>query len=384
MKKFFRIILTIIIIFLTNYSFAFSQNEKIRIGLLAPLSGEYRELGQSIIKSTRMALNDIGADNIEIYPMDTGIDPNQTLQSAIKLKNKGIKIFLGPIFFKSLIYLNQIEDVVFLSFTNKTTNLPKNVISSGVNSLSQLNAIKKFLEISEVEKTIFLTPDLEYKSEIKKAIKQSKIKISKQYTYDTEPTKLTKQIEKITNYEVRKQNLADEIFRVENSDLVDKEEQIKKLEKKYTIGNVNFDSVIISDFDENLKSVITSLIYTDVSPKSKLFITLNQWFNESLFLEESIQPLYYPSINKQNLESFNKKFIETYNSEPNHLSLLSYDLLGLIYYLSLKSDFSDINNIFKKENSFKGKIGIFDVKNNKINHRLNFYKIDEGEIKEIF
>ena len=56
----------------------------------------------------------------------------------------------------------------------------------------------------------------------------------------------------------------------------------------------------------------------------------------------------------------------------------------MIYYLSLKSDFSDINNIFKKENSFKGKIGIFDVKNNKINHRLNFYKIDEGEIKEIF
>ena len=258
------------------------------------------------------------------------------------------------------------------------------MISSGVNSLSQLNAIKKFLEISEVEKTIFLTPDLEYKSEIKKAIKQSKIKISKQYTYDTEPTKLTKQIEKITNYEVRKQNLADEILRVENSDLVDKEEQIKKLEKRYTIGNVNFDSVIISDFDENLKSVITSLIYTDVSPRNKLFITLNQWFDESLLLEENIQPLYYPSINKQNLETFNKKFVDTYNSKPNHLSLLSYDLLGLIYYLSLKSDFSDINNIFKKENSFKGKIGIFDVKNNKINHRLNFYKIDGGEIKEIF
>ena len=276
-------------------------------------------------------------------------------------------------------YLDEIQDVIFLSLTNKTNDLPKNVISSGVNSLSQLNAIKDFLELSEVKKTIFLTPDLDYKNEIKKAIKQSKIKIFKQYTYETEPTKLTKQIEKITNYDVRKQNLADEILRVENSDLVDKEEQIKKLEKRYTIGNVNFDSVIISDFDENLKSVITSLIYTDVSPRNKLFITLNQWFDESLLLEENIQPLYYPSINKQNLETFNKKFVDTYNSKPNHLSLLSYDLLGLIYYLSLKSDFSDINNIFKKENSFKGKIGIFDVKNNKINHRLNFYKIDGGE-----
>ena len=384
MKKIFRIIFTLIIIYLTNHSFAFSQNEKIKIGLLAPLSGEYKELGQSIIKSTRMALSDIGTDNIEIYPMDTGIDPNQTLQSATKLKNEGIKIFIGPIFFKSLMYLGEIQDVIFLSLTNKTNDLPKNVISSGVNSLSQLNAIKDFLELSEVKKTIFLTPDLDYKNEIKKAIKQSKIKIFKQYTYETEPTKLTKQIEKITNYDVRKQNLADEILRVENSDLVDKEEQIKKLEKRYTIGNVNFDSVIISDFDENLKSVITSLIYTDVSPRNKLFITLNQWFDESLLLEENIQPLYYPSINKQNLETFNKKFVDTYNSKPNHLSLLSYDLLGLIYYLSLKSDFSDINNIFKKESSFKGKIGIFDVKNNKINHRLNFYKIDEGEIKEIF
>ena len=384
MKKIFRIIFTLIIIYLTNHSFAFSQNEKIKIGLLAPLSGEYKELGQSIIKSTRMALSDIGTDNIEIYPMDTGIDPNQTLQSATKLKNEGIKIFIGRIFFKSLIYLDELQDVIFLSLTNKTNDLPKNVISSGVNSLSQLNAIKDFLELSEVKKTIFLTPDLDYKNEIKKAIKQSKIKIFKQYTYETEPTKLTKQIEKITNYDVRKQNLADEILRVENSDLVDKEEQIKKLEKRYTIGNVNFDSVIISDFDENLKSVITSLIYTDVSPKNKLFITLNQWFDESLLLEENIQPLYYPSINKQNLETFNKKFVDTYNSKPNHLSLLSYDLLGLIYYLSLKSDFSDINNIFKKENSFKGKIGIFDVKNNKINHRLNFYKVDDGEIKEIF
>ena len=52
------------------------------------------------------------------------------------------------------------------------------------------------MELSEVKKTIFLTPDLDYKNEIKKAIKQSKIKIFKQYTYETEPTKLTKQIEK--------------------------------------------------------------------------------------------------------------------------------------------------------------------------------------------
>ena len=47
-------------------------------------------------------------------------------------------------------------------------------------------------------------------------------------------------------------------------------------------------------------------------------------------------------------------------------------------------DLSQINDLFKKENSFKGKIGIFDIKNNKINHRLNLYEIKDGSIKEIF
>ena len=384
MHKFFKIIFVTLFLYLFGYSYGFSDDEKIKIGLLIPMSGENKELGQLIIKSTRMALSDIGNNKIEIYPKDTGSNPSKTLQSANELKNIGIKIFIGPIFFKSLSYLDEINDVVFLSLTNKTLDLPKNVISSGVNSLSQINAIKKFLELNGSKKTIFLTPDLNYKNEIQKAIKQSNIKISKQYTYNTEPTMLTKQIEKITNYKIRKQNLADEIARIEKSNLIDKERRLENLKKKYTIGNVNFDTIIISDFNESLKSVITSLLYTDVSPKSKNFITFNQWFDESLLMEETIQPIYYPSINKKNLDMFKNKFIKRYEIEPNHLTILSYDLVGLIYYMSLKTDLENIDNSFKKKNSFKGKIGIFDIENNKINHRLNFYKVEKGKIKEIF
>ena len=109
-----------------------------------------------------------------------------------------------------------------------------------------------------------MTPDLDFKSEVKKGIKESKIRISKHYIYDKEPTKLTAQIEKITNYKIRKQNLDDEIKRVEDSDLPDKEKQLKKLEKKYTIGNFNFDKVINKNINKKLKSVIISILYTDI------------------------------------------------------------------------------------------------------------------------
>ena len=126
------------------------------------------------------------------------------------------------------------------------------------------------------------------------------------------------------------------------------------------------------------------MLYTDVLPKNKFIITFNQWFNKSLLNEEILQPIYYPSINKENLEKFEKEFLKQFNEKPNHLALLSYDLLGLIYYLSLENNILEIDKIFKKKNSFRGKIGVFDVENNKINHRLNFYQIADSQIKKIF
>ena len=384
MNNFLKIIRIFFLGFFCLFSSTIYANEKIKIGLLVPVTGDNKELGQQIIKSTRIALKDIGSDQIEIYLKDTNSNPNKTIRSAIELSEIGVKIVIGPVFYKNLIHLDEVEDITFLSLTNKTLGLPKNVISAGINATSQLNTIKKFIELNKIKKTIFLTPKVDYELEIKKAINQSKIKVYKHYVYDTDPTKLTAQIEKITNYKIRKQNLADEIKRVENSELVDKDKQIKKLEKKHTIGNVNFDSVIISDFNESLKSVITSLLYTDVSPKNKHIISFNQWFDESVLDEEIIQPIYYPSINKKNLKNFENKFKKEFQEEANFLSLLSYDLVGLIYYLSLENDLADVNKLFKRKNSFKGKIGIFDIENNKINHRLNFYKIEDSKIKKIF
>ena len=386
MIKISKLIICSLFLFIIGTSQKVFANEKIKIGLLIPLTEDNQEIGQQIIKTVRMAINDINNDNIEIIVKDTKSNPNSTLKSAIELKNENIKIVIGPVFYENLIYLNEVEDIIFISLTNKTIDLPKNVISAGVNSTSQLNTIKKFLELNEIKKTIFLLPKLKHEAEIKKGLKDSKLKTKKIFEYDTEPTKLTKQIEKITNYKIRKQNLEDEIKRLEQSDDPNKEKKIKQLEKKYTLGKVNFNSVIIADFDESLKSVATSLLYTDVSPEKKYFISLNQWFDESLIQEKSLQPIYYPSINKKNWEQYKDRFYRKFKKYPNHLSLLSYDLVGLIYYLSLKNDFmtTDTQKLFKDESSFKGKIGIFDIKNNKINHRLNFYKIEKNQTTKIF
>jgi len=383
MLKIIKIILLVPIIFLLSLKGLWA-NEKIKIGLLVPLTGKDSEIGQSIVKSTRLAVNKINNSIIEIIPKDTKSDPTKTLQSAKELSELGVKIIVGPVFNSNLIYLNELKDITFLSLTNKNKNYSKNIINAGINATSQLKAIDKFIKKNEIKNTIFLTPDGDYKEEIKEAISYSKIKILKNYYYNTDPTKLTNQIEKITNYKRRKQNLEDEIKRLENLDEDKNERLIEKLKKRDTLGRVKFDSVIIADFDESLKSVTTSLLYTDISPMDKYFITLNQWFDESLLKEISSQPMYFPSINKENYEKFSEVYFDTFNDYPNQLSFLSYDLIGLVYFLILQNNSIIDEKIFSKKTQFKGKIGIFEIKNNKIFHILNFYKIEDMKFKKIF
>ena len=383
MLKIIKIILLVPIIFLLSLKGLWA-NEKIKIGLLVPLTGNDSEIGQSIVKSTRLAVNKINNSIIEIIPKDTKSDPTKTLQSAKELSELGVKIIIGPVFNSNLIYLNELKDITFLSLTNKNKNYSKNIINAGINATSQLKAIDKFIKKNEIKNTIFLTPDGDYKEEIKEAISYSKIKILKNYYYNIDPTKLTNQIEKITNYKRRKQNLEDEIKRLENLDEDKNERLIEKLKKRDTLGRVKFDSVIIADFDESLKSVTTSLLYTDISPMDKYFITLNQWFDESLLKEISLQPIYFPSINKENYEKFSEVYFDAFNEYPNQLSFLSYDLVGLVYFLILQNNSVIDEKIFSKKTQFKGKIGIFEIKNNKIFHILNFYKIEDMKFKKIF
>ena len=383
MKKIIKIILLLTLTLSPSLGSVFAE-EKIKIGLLVPLTGKNSEIGQSIIKAVRLAINQIDNSSIEIIPRDTASSPEITLRSANELSSLGVKIVIGPVFNENLIYLDELSELMFLSLTNKNNNWSKNIINAGINAISQLNAIKKFIKLKEIKKTIFLTPDVNYKNEIAQAISHSKIKIIKNYIYNTDPTKLTAQIEIITEYKKRKQNLEDEVKRLEESDDVGKEKLIENLKKNDTLGNVKFDSVIIADFDESLKSITTSLLYTDVSPKEKYLITLNQWFDESLLKEISSQPLYFPSINKKNYENFSSEYFVKYNQYPNQLSFLSFDLVGLVYYLILQNNSIVDEKIFTKKTLFKGKVGIFEIKDNKINHILNFYKIENEAFKKIF
>ena len=175
-------------------------------------------------------------------------------------------------------------------------------------------------------------PKNEYFELIEKKIQNLSLKNIKTFTYSPNPEVLTGEIEILTNYSQRKRNLElrKKLFEDKEDDQSLKE--LERLEQLYTLGDVNFDSVIIIDFGNNLKSVLTSLVYADVNQNKVLFTTINQWFDESIFYENTIKNLYYPSVNYKEFKKYNNKYFKKFNIYPNEITILAYDALGLIYY----------------------------------------------------
>tara|TARA_B110001452_G_C15235293_1_gene427709 strand:+ start:709 stop:1863 length:1155 start_codon:yes stop_codon:yes gene_type:complete len=380
MKRFLIVILSYIIFFFNTNLISNEKIDSLKVGLLVPFSGEYKNLGNSIMFSIQMALNEIGDDKLIIIPRDSGSgDKIKLNQSITEIINEGAKIIIGPISHNDFSVANKYKEIIFISPSNLQPNINKNIISIGISLESQLGALNKFIKKQNKKKTVILYPNNEYTEILDQKIKSLNLKNYKIFKYNPDPKVLTGEIEKLTNYSQRKRNLELRKKILEKKEDIKSVAELKSLEQKYTLGPVSFDSLIIIDFGNSLKSVLTSLIFSDVNQDDVLITTVNQWFDKSIFLENSLNRLFYPSVNYKNFQKYNKKYLKTFNIQPSEITVLTYDALGLIYFVWKKNKkINSINNFFIKE-KIKGKIGTFSINDGIVKQDLDIYKIENKE-----
>ena len=380
MKNKFILTLIYIIFFFNTNLLSQENNKTLKIGLLAPLSGTYSELGNSLLYSLQLALEEINDKNVFIVPRDSGFNDEDKLNSAIKdIKSQGVKIIIGPMTYDEFEVAKKYNDLVFISPSNINPEFSNNIISVGISLESQLTSLISFLKKQKKNKTVIMYPKNEYSELIEKKIKKFSLNNTKIFTYSSNPEVLTGEIETLTNYSQRKRNLKlrKKIFEDKEDEQSIKE--LERLEQFYTLGDVNFDSVIIIDFGNNLKSVLTSLVYTDVDQDKVLFTTVNQWFDESIFYENTIKNLYYPSINYKEFKKYNNNYYKKFKTYPSEITILTYDALGLVYYSWKKNGKINSINDFNFKNKIKGKTGTFSFKDKKVLQDLEIYKTEKNK-----
>jgi len=366
------------IIFIFNSNLFSDENDKtLKVGLLDPLYGPHSEIGNSLLYSLQLALEEINDRNVIVVPKDSGYNDEDKINSAISdMRSSGIKVIIGPISFQEFKVVRKYNDLIFISPSNINPKFSNNTISIGVSLESQLIALTEFIKKQKKSRTIIMYPKNEYLELIEKKLDNLDLKEIRRFAYSSNPEILTGEIEILTNYTQRKRNL--EIRKKMFEDKEDEQsiKELERLEQLYTLGNVNFDSVIIIDFGNNLKSVLTSLVYTDVNQNNVLFTTINQWFDESIFYETTIKNIYYPSVNYKEFKKYNQKYFEKFKIFPNEITILAYDALGLIYYAWKKNGKINSVNDFSFKNKIKGKIGTFSFKNGNVIQELDIYKTE--------
>ena len=377
MKNKFISILTYILIFFNSNLLGNENNNILKVGLLATLSGEYKELGNSLLYSLQLALNEINDKNVYIIPRDSGSGDKKKLNKAIQeIRSQNVDIIIGPINNEDFDVVKKFNDTVFISPSNINPEFQSNIISIGISLESQMKALMKFIKKQRKNKTIILIPKNNYTSFVEKKLDNFDLNNYKIFKYSSDPKILTGEIEILTNYTQRKKNLENRKKMFEDKDDEQSKKQLERLEQKYTLGEVNFDSVIIIDFGNSLKSVLTSLVFTDVDQDKVLFTTLNQWFDESIFYENTVKKLYYPSVDYKEFKKYQDTYLKTFNSSPSEMTILAYDALGLIYYAWKKNGKINTVNDFSFKRKIKGKIGTFSFENKKIIQNLNIYKAE--------
>ena len=197
-KRVLSILILYISVFFNSNLLSNEKDEVLKVGLLAPLIGEYKELGTSMLYSLQLALEEINDENVFIVPRDAGFNDKEKLKSAIQeIKQQGADIIIGPISINEFDVVKKFSDLVFISPSNVKPEFTSNIISVGISLESQLLSLTKFLKKQKKNKTIIMFPKNEYAELIERELEGLDLNNFKVFKYSSNPEILTGEIEKL-------------------------------------------------------------------------------------------------------------------------------------------------------------------------------------------
>ena len=208
MKKKILILLSYLIIFFNSNLFSDENIKSLKVGLLAPLTGEFKELGNSLLYSLQLALEEIDDENVYIVPRDAGLNNKKKLNEAIQdISSQGVNVIIGPISNEDFNEVGKYSNLTFISPSNITPEFTNNIISIGVSLESQLITLINFIQKQKKTKTVIMYPENQYSELIESKLKKLSLDNIKKFKYSPNPEVLTGEIEVLTNYAQRKRSL---------------------------------------------------------------------------------------------------------------------------------------------------------------------------------
>ena len=346
-------------------------DDRVNIAMLVPLTGEGAGMGRALMDAALMAFFESYDPRLDLTPYDTKGTKEGAALAAMTALNEGADVIIGPLFSDNVIAIRQMTaeaNVPLISFSNNMSVAGDGVYLMGFNPSDEVKRIVSYATSQGMKRFAILVPDTPYGDIVfdsfADAIDKEGASITAIEVYPRTPQEMFSPVRRLANYPARRNEyLAEERFLKSLDDDFGKEllDKIKHLE---TIGEVNFDAVIVPEGGELLRSLAPLLPFFEVDPNTVQFLGTGLWDDPSLILEPPLHGGWFPSADVATSAAFMTRFKATYGYDAPRLSTIAYDAMSLVLHLARNPvrDERFAPKSFKQSQGFLGLDGPFRIK----------------------
>ena len=351
------------------------EPDKLKIGVLLPLTGKHSYIGQSLLDTMQMLIYENKKIDSELIIKDTKANPSLAKKATKELVEQNVDVILGPFFSSSLnksLKIAKYKNVPLISFSSDRNEKEKGVYLMGFEPEQQISDITEYTIRKNYKRFAALLPNSKYGKRVlntyRKVLNKNKFLLNKVELYDLGTNDFEKNIQKLVGLD-------------KNPQLEKDEETGENPIEDFDPG---FDVLLLIETGNKLRETVALLTYYGVDFKKVKLIGTGEWYIDNIGSEPGLIGAWFVAPNPKLWQNFKKKFYKFYNYEPIRLSSLAHDSLTSVFSIINKNDkFYELNYMdFQNSYGFTGIDGDFKfLSDGTVERKLSILEIKQNTFK---
>lgn len=363
----------------------FGTNNNFRVGVLLPLTGDASRYGQGLKNATMLALEDTKNPNLILQYYDTKSTPEGARTAIINALNQKSQMIIGPLKSSSLKAISDevsTQQIPVIAFSTSEDVLRPNIYTLGLLVDEQVSRIISYAAAKGRSRLALLLPDnvtgIAVAKAAVKSAQRNRIKVTRIAFYQPNTTDFSDILKQMTDFNTRSGRM-DRMKKTLRAKAEQGDESsqraLRRISTHDTLGEVDFDMVLIPETGAKLKSAISMFGYYDVFSPDVKFLGTSIWENTRLNNETTIIGSWYPALSRSHSNYFANKYAFVFGEKPQALYSLAYDAVALANALARQKG-GDLTGIITNPDGYVGINGMFRLFENGYNqHSMDIIEV---------
>ncbi len=351
--------------------------QPLRVALLLPLSGTQKALGRALLDSAQLALFDVAPERLTLMPRDTGGTAEGAARSAEDVLGEGAEIILGPVFSRAVQAAAEParkREVNVVAFSTDRSIAGNGVYLMGFMADQQVDRVMDYAGSQGLRRYASLAPMTRYGdhiiAQLAMAASRHGGEIVRIERYAPDDEEVMEPAKRLAEYEGRRAALAARRQELAQSEDPDAAAELERLENAETLGEVDFEAVMLPEGGTRLRAVAPLLPFYDVHPDKVRFLGTGLWDDDSIGREPALVGGWFAGPDPNLGKAFRARFEDVYGYRPPRIASLAYDAVALAAILSSGGQGANYTaEALTDPSGFAGADGLFRFRNDGIAER---------------